>query len=158
MRPPSGSDLPARTSATDGDAGLITEVKASAGGLLGAAGVTNVHQNTAGVPGSTETGDRFGERLSGGARTLLVGVPHEDVGSRTKTPAPTTCSRSAHGPGRSYSQDSAGVPGAAEAGDRFGSAVAHASGCSGATDESWAVGAPGEDLGSPANAGIGHAP
>ena len=62
------------------DAGMVTLVKATTGGMLGAGGVQNVHQDSAGVPGAAEAGDRFGERLSGGARTLLVGVPQEDVG------------------------------------------------------------------------------
>ena len=52
-----------------------------------------------------------------------------------------------------YSQDSSGVPGVAEAGDRFGASVAHGLGCKSATDESWAVGAPGEDIGSVKDAG-----
>ena len=134
------------------DAGMITEVKASVGGLLGSAGVTNLNQDSPGIPGVSEPGDQFGEKLSGGARTLLVGVPHEDVGSLTDAGTYYALALSSR-TWASYTQDSPGVPGSAESYDRFGSSVAHAAGCDGATDESWAVGSSGEDVGTLANAG-----
>jgi FG-GAP repeat len=134
------------------DAGMITELKTAVGGLLGAAGSTNITQDSPGVPGAAEPGDQFGERLSGGARTLLVGVPHEDVGSLKDAGSYDALDLS-HRSWTSYTQDTVGVPGAAEAGDQFGSSVAHAAGCASAIDESWAVGSAGEDVGSATDAG-----
>ncbi len=134
------------------DAGLVVEVKTLVGGLLGAAGVTGFTQNTAGVPGTAEKGDKFGRVLSGGARTLLVGVPDEDISFLTDAGSYSAFSLASR-TWTAYSQDTAGVPGAAEAGDRFGASLSHGAGCRSATDESWAVGSPGEDIASIANAG-----
>ncbi|MFF2504198.1 FG-GAP-like repeat-containing protein [Streptomyces sp. NPDC058067] len=57
---------------------------------LGASGSTRVSQATAGVPGTPESGDRFGASVTtadvdGDGRTdLVVGAPGEAIGSRTK--------------------------------------------------------------------------
>lgn len=135
------------------DVGMLTQLRTSAGGLVGSGGVTHMTQNTAGVPGDMEPGDRFGERLAGGGRTLLVGVPHEDVGT-LKDAGVYYALTLASGTWKSYAQGVGGVPGVAEAYDVFGSAVTLVPGCAGPTDESYAVGASGEDSGTLVNAGI----
>jgi hypothetical protein len=117
-----------------------------------------VTQDSPGVAGVAEAGDRFGAAVSLGhlAGTSFldaaVGVPGEDRGSTKDTgavelltdPAPDAT------PGTVVDQASPGVPGAPEAGDRFGSsldAVSH--GDVGLL----AVGIPREDVGKAKDAG-----
>ncbi|HST81100.1 MAG TPA: hypothetical protein VLL08_05140 [Kineosporiaceae bacterium] len=112
-----------------------------------------ITQDSALVPGAAETGDRFGEVLLPRFGEVLVGVPHEDIGSAvdagavqalhlapsptTETPVVTDLIAAA-----SWSQDSPGMPGKAESGDRFGAALLPG-----------LVGVPGEDVGRLKNAG-----
>ena len=133
------------------DAGVVTELSGATGSLVGSAGATTFRQGASGVPGSAESGDRFGERLSGGLRRVLVGVPHEDIGSKKDAGLVYVFGVSSQG-WATYSQDSAGMPGTAEAGDVFGSSLAQAAGC-GQADETWVIGASREDIGSARNAG-----
>jgi hypothetical protein len=86
---------------------------------------------------------------AGGGGGVLVGQPSEDIGilkdagSLTVLPVPDA---SPAGPGPyGVTQDTPGVPGTVEAGDRFGAAV----------DGGW-VGVPFEDVGSVADAGVVH--
>ncbi|MEU3553441.1 FG-GAP-like repeat-containing protein [Streptomyces fragilis] len=91
------------------------------------------HQATAGVPGAAEDGDMFGSSLSVGDvdgdryADVLIGAPGEAVGSRSYAGSTTLLRGSAAGltaaGSTSHSQDTAGVPGAAEAGDMFGGSV-----------------------------------
>jgi len=91
------------------------------------------HQDTAGVPGAAENGDRFGQSLSIGDvngdryADVLVGVPSEAVGSRKLAGTAVLLRGSATGlttaDAAAYTQDTAGVPGAVETGDQFGAAV-----------------------------------
>ncbi|MET9022706.1 integrin alpha [Actinopolymorpha sp. NPDC004070] len=114
-------------------------------------------QDTPGVPGRPEPGDRFGEELaalrwydvSGGG--VLVGQPSEDIGPHKDagmvTVLPTPGAPPA-GPGPyAVTQNTQGIPGAVEAGDRFGAAV------DAFRDVGW-VGVPGEDLGAVRDAGM----
>ncbi len=115
-------------------------------------------QNSPGVPGAAEPGDRFGEELApvqsgelGGG--VLVGQPSEDLGARTDAgmltvlPAPGATPA---GPGPyAVTQNTPGIPGAVEAGDRFGAAVDAFLGVA------W-VGVPYEDVGAVRDAGIVH--
>jgi hypothetical protein len=101
------------------------------------------------VPGSAEAGDRFGEVLTGYADNgTVVGVPREDVGSRKDAGAMVRLRIDdeagwvANSP--SWTQNSPGVPGVAEAGDRFGASVAA---------HGRVVGVPGEDIGTIKDAG-----
>ncbi len=75
-----------------------------------------------GAPGLAETGDRFGAALAvTDSRWLAVGAPGEDVGKIVDAGSVTLL-----GPGGAalaYSQNSPGVPGAAERGDHFGAVV-----------------------------------
>ncbi|MEU6550435.1 FG-GAP-like repeat-containing protein [Streptomyces sp. NPDC046915] len=94
---------------------------------------TVVHQDTAGVPGGGETGDRFGATLStgdvngDGYADVAVGAPFEDLGAARDAGTVTVLYGSASGLTtkgvKTYSQDTAGVPGTAEKWDDFGSAV-----------------------------------
>lgn len=119
-------------------------------------------QATRGVPGTDETGDRFGTSVhlvadrSGGAPTLLVGTPGEDVGTKTDAGAVTIARISPNtlettGTVRTVTQDSAGMAGTAERGDQFGMSVSSMR-TGGKTR--FLVGAPGEDVGRTKDAGM----
>ena len=95
-------------------------------------------QGSAGVPGVSESGDRFGAALAGGG--VAIGVPGEDVGRVAN--AGTVVWRLT----RTISQNTRNVPGAAERGDRFGATLA-------SNGFLAAVGVPGEDVGAKKNAG-----
>ncbi|MFF4243236.1 FG-GAP repeat protein [Streptomyces sp. NPDC001822] len=90
-------------------------------------------QDTAGVPGTAELGDAFGADVSladidgDGHADLAVGVPGEDVGAvpdagGVRLLRGSTTGLTAAG-ARSFDQNSAGVPGTAEKGDRWGGQV-----------------------------------
>jgi hypothetical protein len=85
-------------------------------------------QDSPGVPGAAETGDRFGSVLApvGTGRGVLVGDPLEDIGSRSNAGAVWFLRVNDSGvsaAAQSFSQDSAGVVGAPEAGDHFGASI-----------------------------------
>ncbi len=109
-------------------------------------------QGKGGVNGSPEKGDRFGASLSVSVDVVLIGVPGEDIGSTVNAGGVHRMTASGAIPKlsgsreESVSQSTAGVPGASEAGDKWGSAVAFS--VSGAV-----IGAPGEDVDVYANAG-----
>jgi hypothetical protein len=116
------------------DAGAVNTLRGSTFGLVGNA--TVLFQSAAGVGGTAESGDRFGSALSdgevffnnfdsGGDGDLAVGVPGEDVGGAVDAGAVNVLHGSAVGlVGASlFTQDTAGVGGAAESGDEFGAAV-----------------------------------
>ena len=76
--------LPGSTSAGDNDAGWVGLIAAVDGGTAR----TAVTQDSPGIPGAAEAGDRFGAALSinylvgsGGIVDIAVGVPNEDIGS-----------------------------------------------------------------------------
>jgi hypothetical protein len=125
-----------------------------------------ISQNSTGVPGSAETGDRFGAAVSINQLLpysashpdtfdidVVVGVPNEDVGSIADAGAITVVKDVYYEDfdgSRDFHQDSPGVPGAAEAGDQFGRSLDTVR--VGGTTR-LAAGAPGEDVGSDSNAG-----
>ncbi|NGN65597.1 integrin-like protein [Streptomyces sp. A7024] len=112
---------------------------AAAGNWFGT-GTETLYQDTAGVPGVAEAGDRFGAALGvadvnrDGRDDLLAGAPGEAIGDRAGAGAVTRLSGSAQGlldsagaaKAVAWNQDSANVPGVAEAGDAFGAAAATA--------------------------------
>jgi hypothetical protein len=143
------------------DAGAVNLVDGAAGGLLASPN----QLITESVP---ETGDGFGSTvevgdLSGGGGTagpddLAVGAPGENVGSVVDAGAISILDAAEDGSGISagtaqerFYQGNGGVPGASETSDFFGAALA--SGLFGSGGIDLAVGVPGENLGSVADAG-----
>jgi hypothetical protein len=113
-------------------AGAVNVLAGSATGLSGVGGQQLV-QGNGGVPDTAERLDFFGNALAAGNFNnddfvdLAVGVPGEDVGAITDAGAVTVLYGSATGlsgtGGQFFSQDTAGVLGAAETEDGFGSAL-----------------------------------
>jgi hypothetical protein len=116
-------------------------------------------QDSPGVGGAAEEGDRFGASLAvgnrvgpGSVRRIAVGAPGEDVGADSSAGAVNLFTASGAGlEGLTYlTQDTPGVGDSAEPGDRFGTAVTVMAG----TTQQLAVGTPYEDLGSARDAGM----
>ncbi|MFF7050692.1 S1 family peptidase [Streptomyces griseorubiginosus] len=143
---------PAEDLGTVADAGMIDILHGAPGGL-GTGSVKNVHfeeaSGTGALAGSViQAGDRFGDSVAAGVTAagepfVVSGAPGESVSGKAKAGAafyirPSTSAV--------FHQDSADVPGAAEANDGFGSSVA-------ADANFFAVGAPGETIGADAGAG-----
>ena len=128
-------------------AGALVAVEAP-GGVPGAVSVAT--EDTAGVAGVAEAGDRFGSVLAAAtsASTLLVGVPLEDVGSVVDAGSVSAVTFASWGQwaGASYSENTTSMPGTAETGDHFGAAVV--SGGLLPVAGTITVGVPGEDSGS----------
>jgi hypothetical protein len=120
--------------------------------IITASGVVakKISEASTGVPGKVAAGDRFGARMSvNDSRNLLaVGMPAKTVGGAKRAGAVeilyfgSSANRLLHA--YSLTQRSAGVPGNAERGDRFGTSVSL--GYSQFGDE-LAVGVPGENVG-----------
>ena len=108
-----------------------------------------ISQNSAGIPGSNEADDRFGESIDAEGSTLVVGAPGEDTTKANDTGMIHVLRRNGATSftGVGIHQDTAGVPGSAEVGDHFGESVA-------IEDGHIAVGLPGEDIGSVKDAGM----
>ncbi|CAM5520551.1 VCBS repeat-containing protein OS=Streptomyces alboniger OX=132473 GN=CP975_18460 PE=4 SV=1 [Streptomyces alboniger] len=117
-------------------------------------------QDSAGVPGADEAGDAFGAAVSAGDVTgdgladLAVGVPGETVdaveGAGSVVLLPSTGGRFTSG--RAWHQETGGVPGVAEPGDRFGTSVRLKDiNKNGRADLS--TGATGEDIGTTGDVG-----
>jgi hypothetical protein len=122
-----------------------------------------VDQESAGIPGAAEAGDRFGEAITLGliARTsnrvdAAVGTPGEDLGSGTSqisnAGAFTVINDLYTGvvAGQAYDQNSSGVPGTPENNDALGAVLDSVR--VGSTTH-LAVGIPSEDIGTAADAG-----
>jgi hypothetical protein len=115
------------------DAGAVTLLKGTGAGGLTGAGSQTWNQDSAGVPGAAETFDYFGLHLTlgnlngDGRADLVVGQPHEDVGSAADAGAVNVLYGAGAGltasGAQSWTQSSSGVAGSAEANDRFGWAV-----------------------------------
>ncbi|MCX5332657.1 MULTISPECIES: FG-GAP-like repeat-containing protein [unclassified Streptomyces] len=134
--------------------GSVTVTYGSAKGPDTSRAAVTISQDTAGVPGTGETGDWFGWSVAlgdingDGRADLAVGARHEWIGSRSDAGSVTIIPAGTKGlsPGTSYSyqQDTAGVPGASERDDQFGTAVQLTdTNRDGKAD--LAVGAPGEN-------------
>ena len=141
------------------DAGWVGFLTALDGGNV----AISATQNTPGIPGAAEAGDRFGAAISinylssgsdfnGAAVDAAVGAPNEDVGSKTDAGSVTILEDVYDVPesGIAIDQNWPGVPGKPEAGDRFGRSLDTIQ--VGNTTR-LAVGVPGEDIGADANAG-----
>ncbi|MDT7842381.1 FG-GAP-like repeat-containing protein [Streptomyces justiciae] len=114
-----------------------------------------LNQDSPGVPGTAEKGDRFGTDVQlgdvdgDGFLDVLTGVPGEDIGSVADAGAVVVLSGRADGlTGAGYhqvvTQETGNVPGTAEKGDAFGTAV-HLGDANGDGLADAAVGAPGEN-------------
>ncbi|SED96796.1 FG-GAP repeat-containing protein [Streptomyces sp. 3213] len=113
--------------------GRVLVYYGSATGIAATAKPLQVTQNTAGVPDTSEKGDAFGGALTvadlnrDGLADIVVGAPYEGVAGKRRAGAVTVI------PGRrtgalgagsySFTQDTAGVPGASETDDFFGTTV-----------------------------------
>ena len=139
------------------DAGLVAMIAAVDGGT----GSDTVTQDSPGIPGTAEAGDRFGAAVSinylvgdGGTVDVAVGVPNEDIGSLADAGSVIVL-QDLYDPVETavaLDQNSAAVPGVAEAGDRFGRSLDSVNVNSISTSR-LAVGVPGEDVGAAGNAG-----
>lgn len=132
--------------------GAIVVVPGSAAGP--AAGRARVfHQNAPDIPGSNESGDRWGAAsavgdLNGdGYDDVVVGAPGEGLGSAPSAGAVTVLWGSAAGPrgATTVHQGTFGVPGANGSGDRFGATLAVGD-VDGDGIDDLAVGVPGESF------------
>jgi FG-GAP repeat len=126
----------------DGFADLAVGVPGESVGSAGQVGAVNVLYGTGGglrgtgaqaffqVGGVVQDGDQFGAALAAGDfnhdgfTDLAAGAPFEDVGSASNAGAVSVLYGSGGGltttGGQLFTQNSAGVPGTAERGDRFG--------------------------------------
>jgi hypothetical protein len=154
---PEGTDLyvgaPGRTVSGQPGAGAVDHYLVPADG--GAPSyVGELSQDSPGVPGVSEAGDHFGATLTATTRELVVGVPDEAVGSRPAAGGVEVLSLlphtdvvvAAHHLAQGYER----TPGLAEAGDRFGAALASDTGL-------LVVGSPGEAVGRRPGVGIVYA-
>ncbi|MFK4103975.1 trypsin-like serine protease [Streptomyces sp. NPDC019531] len=143
---------PAEDIGTVADAGMVDILHGASGGLgTGAAKDTHLEQGagTGSLAASvSETGDRLGHALAAGTTAsgepfVVMGVPGEALGSIAKAGSAIYL----HGTTNiAINQEATGVSGAAEANDGFGTSVA-------ADANNIAIGAPGDAIGSDANAG-----
>jgi hypothetical protein len=119
------------------DAGVINVIYGDSSGGLTASGADAFSQNSCSGNCGPETGDEFGRALAAcdfngdGKDDLAIGVPLEEISGEDRAGAVNALyagdnglSASA-GPGfQMWHQDTAGIEGGAEAGDRFGLALA----------------------------------
>jgi hypothetical protein len=94
----------------------------------------HMNQSTSGVPGTSEASDLFGSSLAAGDVTgdgrdeLLIGIPYKTVKGKAMAGAVIVLKGSASGVttkgAQAINQNTAGVPGTAEKGDRFGEGIA----------------------------------
>lgn len=125
--------VPREDLAGGANAGAVNLLLGSAAGLT-AAGDQLWHQDSAGILDLAELDDQFGHALAvadfdaDGFADLAVGVVGEDIGALASAGAVNLLSGSAAGltaaGDQFWQQDSAGVLGAAVAGDQFGDALA----------------------------------
>ncbi|MFG2064935.1 hypothetical protein ACGFIK_26375 [Micromonospora sp. NPDC048871] len=117
------------------DGGLIAVFTGRTGGAgLSGKAVKIITQRTAGVPGSPESGDRFGATLAAGDVTgdgradVLVGAHTEAIGTKDEAGMITLLKGSSSGltgtGAQGFDQNHSVVPGGAERGDRFGGSLA----------------------------------
>ncbi|WP_407560104.1 FG-GAP repeat protein [Streptomyces sp. 184] len=135
------------------DKGTVKVVYGTANGPDGTRRQTFT-QDTADVPGTGERGDQFGARLAAGDANgdgrddLAVGVPYEAIGSKRAAGSVVLLKGGSGGlkaaGAQAFHQDTAGVKGVAEAGDRFGAALAFGD-VTGDGRAELAVGAPDEN-------------
>lgn len=147
---------PAQDVGTTVAAGTVTSFTVGATSVT-AQNARSVSQATAGVPGSPVRNGGFGSALSAEGTVVAIGAPGQTVSGAVGAGAvvlvnDAPADRVGSFAPREITQNSPGVAGTAEAQDHFGAAVhlawdpAHAA-------YHLAIGAPGEDVGSAADAG-----
>lgn len=126
-------DDPEKAGADGERGGRVLVWYGSAHGIARDAEPVRLTQNTPGVPGSSENGDGFGGALAvadlnrDGLADIVIGSPQEDTGKRNAGQVTVVPGRrtGALGSGAyAFTQDTAGIPGADEAEDYFGTTVA----------------------------------
>lgn len=116
------------TNSVEDDPGHVYILQLKAGTPLTLDRKRTLSQSSGGVPGSNEPADGFGASLAIGDinrdkfADLVVGTPGENDGGRVTVVHGAASGWQASG-NYSYDQDSAGIPGVAEDGDRFGDSV-----------------------------------
>ncbi|MFE6409975.1 FG-GAP-like repeat-containing protein [Streptomyces sp. NPDC057837] len=121
------ADLPAK-------GGAVIVVYGGPGGASTTRKPVWINQDTAGVPGAGEWRDGMGSALSigdtngDGYQDVVTGLPGEDLEGLTDAGSVLVLRGSANGltgtGARAFTQNTAGVPGTAEQGDRFGAETA----------------------------------
>lgn len=131
------------------DAGGIWVIHGTPTGIGSGSTIESYHQAKFDPGTSTEEYDRFGFALQAGTTSasvpyLLIGVPGENVNSGGTDYADAGCIHYVRGTTKTtVNQDDPGVPGSVEAHDRFGYSLT-------GTNRYFAVGAPGEQIGTDA--------
>ncbi|MEJ8670363.1 FG-GAP repeat protein [Streptomyces sp. MS1.AVA.1] len=109
--------------------GKVTVVYGGSGGTDTSRAPLVLTQDTAGVPGASESGDRFGSDVSlgdingDGYADLAVGASGENSGAGAVTVLYGSASGLRTTGAQSLTQNTAGVPGTSESNDRFGDRV-----------------------------------
>ena len=124
-----------------GNAGAVYRYSLNTSGVP--AYLEEITQDSPLVPGVAEAGDQFGAVLAARAGNgTIVGVPGEDIGRAVNagTVQQLRIDPVSHAlkTGQGWNQNTPGVPGKAESGDRFGASM---------TGYAGVVGIPGEDIG-----------
>ncbi|MFD4630686.1 FG-GAP and VCBS repeat-containing protein [Streptomyces sp. NPDC058284] len=133
--------------------GTVVAIYGKKGGALGDGGASCTTQSSPQVGGVAEAGDNFGAHVAAGdldrdgRDELVVGTDTEAVGTVKDAGGYWVLASAGTGAdfsGPAFTQNTAGVAGTAEAGDRFGAAVATGD-YNGDGHADFAVGTPGED-------------
>jgi hypothetical protein len=143
------------------DSGAVNVIYGSATGLT-STGSQVWSQNSNGIGDVREPGEQFGRALTtadfnhDGASDLAIGVPFERVNKRAHAGAVNVIYGSPTGltsaGNQFWTQDSSGIIGSSEKGDRFGAALGVGD-FNGDSFADLAVGVPNEDVGKKADAG-----
>lgn len=132
------------------DAGAIVAYHYSRG--LVVTGTSVITQNTPNIAGTAEGGDVFGLGLASWGKTIVVGTPHEDVGTARDAGNVTLITPGGSWGtwyGKGIDQNTSGVPDTAQSYDVFGWSVA-------IVGSRLVVGAPGESIGGVSHTGLVH--